>query len=207
MADLSLRSADPTLQARLARVIDREGKIPAALELLGPVADRDVVLLDADGSLCAGQLKALGARVRGLRSVTLSRVAAAGADVLVSCWSGFRGGAADWDVQMAQAQRVLRPGGRLLVVHDYGQDEVTALRDDPVRQRELVAWSRRDGWFLRRGFKVRTLHCWWTWDSTDEAREMLSALFGEAGAVVADGMRRPRLAYKVAVYHRGMDEV
>ena len=204
MADLPLRSADPALQSRLAHVIDREGKIPAALESLGPVADREVVLLDADAGLRASQLRSLGAHVRRLIGPTPLRVAPASADVLVSFWSGFQGATSDWDVQMAHAERVLRPGGRLLVVHDYGQDEVTGLLGDEARQRELVAWSRRDGWFLRHGFKVRTLHCWWTWASIDEAREMLTALFGDAGAAVADGMRRPRLAYKVAVYHRGV---
>ena len=55
--------ADPGLTARLAASLDVEGKIPRALEALGPVADRDVLLVDGDGGLRAAQLESLGARV------------------------------------------------------------------------------------------------------------------------------------------------
>ncbi len=52
------------------------------------------------------------------------------------------------------------------------------------------------------GFKIRVLHCWWTFDSLDEARAFLDAAFGEAGRTVAGRLTRPRLSYNVAVYHR-----
>jgi hypothetical protein len=94
---------------------------------------------------------------------------------------------------------MLRPGGRLLAIHDYGRDDVAELRG-PLP--EHGDWSRRDGPFLAAGFKIRVLHCWWTFDTLDEARTFLDAAFGAAGRAVAARLTRPRLSYNVAVYHR-----
>ena len=102
---------------------------------------------------------------------------------------------------LAEADRVLRPGGRLLVVHDYGRDDVSGLRgaDAP----EYTTWSRRDGPFLRDGFRIHVVHCFWTFGSLDDARSLLHDAFGPAGDELALRLRRPRLAWNVAVYHRG----
>jgi hypothetical protein len=120
----------------------------------------------------------------------------ASADVVVGMWSAFRDGRAT-DVQ--RAGRILRPGGRLLAIHDYGRDDVAALRG-PLP--EYGDWSRRDGPFLGAGFKIHVLHCWWTFTSLDEAVTFLDAAFGSAGRAVAGRLTRPRLSYNVAVYHR-----
>jgi hypothetical protein len=193
MADLPIEF-DATRAGRLAHVLDIEGKIPRALDALGPVADRDVQLVDApaDG-IRARQLLDAGARVR---VGALADAAPGGADVVVSCWSAFRG--VD-PTELAAAQRALRPGGRLLVVHDYGRDDVSRLRGD---RPEYGPWSRRDGPFLRGGFKIRVVHCFWTFDSIEDGRSFLADAFGEAGATVGAEMTRPRLTYNVAVYHR-----
>ena len=46
------------------------------------------------------------------------------------------------------------------------------------------------------------MHCFWTFGSQDEAGTFLEDAFGDAGRDVAAGMKRPRLSYNVAVYHR-----
>ena len=46
-------------------------------------------------------------------------------------------------------------------VHDYGRDDVSRLRGDLP---EYGAWSRRDGPYLGNGFRVRVIHCFWTFD-------------------------------------------
>ncbi len=195
MADLPIE-LDAARAGRLARALDVEGKIPRALESLGPVAGRDVLLVDgpADG-IRARQLAELGARV-AVAADGLADAAADSADVVVSCWSGFCG--VD-PTEMAAAERALRPGGRLLVVHDYGRDDVSRLRGD---RPEYGAWSRRDGPFLRGGFKIRVLHCFWTFDSIEDGRSFLAEAFGADGEAVGAGMTRPRITYNVAVYHR-----
>ncbi len=206
MADFSIPSIADDLRSRLESVVDREGKIPRALEALGPVADRRVVLLDSDQGLRARQLEALGARVSALAGMETSSLPRGLADLVVSFWAGFHGDGPESAGQVAEAERVLHPGGRLLVVHDYGRDDVSRLLDDEASGSAGVGLRERDGWFLQRDFKVRVLHCWWTFDSLEAAHDLLVSAFGERGTEVAVGMRRPRLEYKVAVYHRTLGE-
>lgn len=201
MADLPL-DLDAAIAARLAHALDQEGKIPRALAALGPVEDRDVVLVDGAGGLRERQLRELGARVCVVESRGSAAFGAgdASADVLVACWSAFRGDDAE---QLAQAARILRPGGRLLVVHDYGRDDISRLRGD---QPEYGLWSRRNGPFLGSGFKIRVIHCFWTFESIDAAADLLDEVFGAPGRALAGSLSRPRLSYNVAVYHRTVGE-
>jgi SAM-dependent methyltransferase len=210
----------------LARALDIEGKIPRAFDALGPIDGRDVVLIDGDGGYRARQLAALGARLIVLeRPARVAELAAAldtelpgvvvsagestatglpdaSVDAVVSCWSSFRGpdGAA-----VHEADRVLRPGGRLLILHDYGRDDVSRLL--PADRPEYSSWSRREGPFLTGGFKVRVIHCWWTFSTLDEAIALLRDGFGDAGVSVAATLVRPRISYNVAIYHRTRPEV
>jgi len=186
------------LAEQLTRVLDVEGKILRAVEALGPVGGRDVVVVDGSTGVRARQLTDLGARVTTVASTDDASFALpdASADVVVAYWSAFRD---RLDQEVARAARVLRPGGRLLVVHDYGRDDVAELRGDLP---EHGLWSRRDGPFLRSGFKIRVVHCWWTFTSLEETKAFLGAAFGEAGRAMGERLTRPRLSYNVAIYHR-----
>lgn len=197
VSDLPFQLA-PEAARELASVLDVEGKILRGLEALGPVAGRDVLLVDAAGSTIASGLQTLGARVaHGELTAPFQPLAAdESMDAIVGLWSLFRGVRPD---DVAAADRVLRPGGRLLVVHDYGRDDVSRLAPD---REEFGAWTRRDGPFLRAGFRVRVLHCFWTFASQSAATVFLESAFGEAGAAVATSLKRPRLSYNVAIYHR-----
>ena len=199
MADLPL-DLDAGLDEHLARVLDVEHKIPRALEALGPVEDRDVVLVDSPAGIRARQLEELGARVTlGAGGPAGFDVPDSATDVVVSMWSSLRGTPEPvLDAELAEIKRVLRPGGRLLAVHDYGRDDVSTLRGD---RPEYTSWSRRDGPFLRRGFRIRVVHCFWTFPDLDDVRAFVAAAFGER-AVLPEGLTRPRLSYNVAVYHR-----
>ena len=201
MADLPIDLA-PGLSERLARALDVEGKIPRALEALEPVRDRDVVLVDGAGGIRARQLADLGARVTLVESSGGAPfdAPAGSADVVISFWSAFRGAAPE---EVAHARRMLRPGGRLLVVHDYGRDDVAALRGDLP---EHGSWSRRDGPFLADGFRIRVVHCWWTFASLDEARSFLIEAFGKPGRDLGSSLTRPRVSYNIAIYHRTLGE-
>jgi SAM-dependent methyltransferase len=247
--------------SRLVAAFDADAKIPRALEALGPVVGRDVVLVDADRGYRARQLADMGARVTALvapgaappaddpgaapgrRAASRTRRAAASAvgdaeaaggdaeaaevrlrasiedldgrvrvvvgdamatglpdacaDVVVALWTAYRPPA---EAAVAEADRILRPDGRLLVVHDYGRDD--HVRAEPAIADETLAWSRRDGWYLTHGFRVRVIHAFWTFADLDEAHELLAAAFGEGGRALADGLSRPRISHNVAVYHR-----
>jgi hypothetical protein len=115
----------------------------------------------------------------------------------VGLWSAFRG--VD-PAEQAEVDRILRPDGRLLIVHDYGRDDVSRVLG-PDRP-EYGTWSRRTGPFLTGGFRVRVLHCFWTFESAEATSAFLADAFGDAGAEVAATLKRPRLSHNVAIYHR-----
>lgn len=207
MPDLAMAFHPPEMEEAFLRVVDIEGKLIAALEDLGPVASRDVILLDAGRGFMERRLADIGARVRAVpfpdpqdEAAALARMAEmpdGETDAVIVPWSEL---AVPGSRFIAGAQRLLRPRGRLLLVHDYGRDDVWGLW--PERRDRAVAWSQRRGPFLGDEFRVRVIHCWWTFKSPEEAHELLSAGFGPLGVEVADRMKRLRLEYQVAVYHR-----
>jgi hypothetical protein len=186
------------LERLLVLALDRAGKLVAALEALGPIADRDVLVIDAAGGPIIDGLVAAGARLASVPATTPFKIEApdASADVVLGLWSAFRGvDRAD----LAEVDRVLRPGGRHLVVHDYGRDDVSRLHGD---RPEYGTWSQRTGPFLGGGFRVRVVHCYWDFDSIEAMAAFLKAAFDGMGEVVAESLKRPRLSYNVAIYHR-----
>lgn len=198
MADLSFALPTPEVEAAFLGVVDVEGKIVTALDALGPVSGRDVVVLDAGGGFRARQLADLGANVTACQADPAA-LPAASADVVVACWAVLEGPAS---AEILEAERLLRPGGRLLLVEDYGRDDVCRLW--PEAYARQLAWSARLGPFLTSGFKIRVVHCRWTFESMDQASGLLEVAFGEAGRELAGALKRPRLEYNVAVYHRSV---
>jgi len=186
------------LEAAFIRALDRAGKLVAAIDALGPVADRDVLVIDASGGPIIEGLIAAGARLTSVPAESPLRIeaAAGSADVVLSLWSAFRGVVRS---ELAEVDRVLRPGGRHLVVHDYGRDDVSRLLGE---RPEYGAWSQRTGPFLTGGFKVRVVHCFWEFESMEATARFLKDAFNGGGEVVAESLKRPRLSYNVAVYHR-----
>lgn len=177
---------------------DRAGKLIRGLDALGPVAGRDVALVDGHDTIIAAGLEALGSRLRHVPPTEPLRLPLldASTDVVVGAWSAFRGVVAG---EMAEVDRVLRPDGRLLVVHDYGRDDLARLRGE---RPEYGPWSHRSGPFLAGGFRVRVVHCWLEFESLADAGSFLGAAFGDGAAELAAGLKRPRLSYNVAIYHR-----
>lgn len=208
--DQPFSPADPALLGVLDGAIDAEGKIGLALQSLGPIGGKDVLLLDADRGLRQAQLEALGARAAGLAapdaaSPSLGNQPPDSADVLVAFWTGLGLGPAAQRAKLAALSRVLRPEGRILLVEAYGRDDTTHLFAEPAREARLVAANDRRGAMLAAGFRVRVLHCWWSFVDLGAMNAVLAALFPATGVDFAATLRRPRLSFKVAVYHRTVE--
>ncbi len=204
VADLPCTLAEPALRDRLAAALDVDGKIPRTLEALGPIADRDVLLFDVAEGLRAEQLRALGGRVTLVGpGVPLDALPRACADVAVMMWDGTAMPTPEGAARFDAVDPLLRPGGRLLVLLNYGRDDIVRLL--PPADRSLLDYAslrQRDTWFLRHGFKLRVIHGWWTFETVEDAASFLASGFGEAGADMAMTLRRPRLSHKMVVYHR-----
>lgn len=209
MPDLSAALPTTELEDAFLGVVDVEGKLITALAGLGDIAGRRVILLDSGRGLRARQLAAAGAQVAELAFAdpldapavrdAIAALPGGEADAVIAIWSQL---ATPGSAFVTEAERLLSPSGRLLLVHDYGRDDVWSLW--PERQARQVEWSQRRGPFLGAGFRVRVIHCWWTFESIEQARELLGAGFGEPGLKLAETMKKPRLEYQIAIYHRQM---
>jgi hypothetical protein len=206
--------ADPALLDVLDGAIDAEGKIGRALASLGAVDGRDVLLLDDDRGLRRAQLTALGARVKAIAGpdlagpdlASLDALPAASVDALVAFWTGLGLGPAADPATLAALSRVVRPEGRILFIEAYGRDDTSHLFGDTARETRLAAANDRRGPMLAAGFRVRVLHCWWTFADLEVMTAALGGLFPATGATVAATLRRPRVSFKVAVYHRSVEQ-
>lgn len=201
--------SNPLLADWTARAFDRDRKLVRVLGELGPIAERDITLMGSVPPWLVAELRLAGARIVGRSAVEppaadssgpgpepVDRASSSSADIVLAAWSALRGAEAD---EIAGAVALLRPGGRLLAIHDYGRDQIDALVGD---RPESAIWSRRGGPFTSAGFKIRVVHCWWTFDSLEEAARFLDAAFGDASRELAAGLRRPRISHNVAIYHR-----
>ena len=116
MPDLAMAFHTPEIEEAFLGVVDSEGKLIAALENLGPVAGRDVILLDAGRGFLERQLAEIGARVSPVplpdpqdEAAALARIAEiprGEADAVVVPWSEL---AVPGSRFIADAQRLLRP--------------------------------------------------------------------------------------------------
>ena len=204
--DFPLRLSNPVALPELERVLDREAKIPAALETLGRLSESRLLLVRPEFTFAQELIERLAATAT-IDSLPAPAIENGSIDAIVTWFDGVAPAAVDCGAAQGQAddaERILAPGGRLLVVHDYGRDELTPLEGDADAEALRIDWSRPKGWFLTRGFKVRVLHCWLTFESMEEAGAVLGRAFDREPASIEAELRRPRVEWKVAVYHRTM---
>jgi SAM-dependent methyltransferase len=215
---------DPTLLARLGEVFDPDRQVLSALERIVPISGKRI----ADVGTGIGHYPMLLARRTGRtygietepellrvareRAVAMHqpniRIVEGGGDRLP-----LRDGAVDivlsgqiepddaWLPAIDEALRVLRPGGRLVVIGYYGRDDVVALLEPEAVERALDATRRRTGWWLKHGFKIKVVHSRLELGDEQTANELLPQLYGERCRAFLAAPHPLSLRLRLGLYH------
>jgi len=216
--------SDPALHARLGAAIDPERKVLAALERIVPLSGKRI----ADVGTGIGHYPMLLARrtgrTYGIESdpalVTEARRRTIDAHqpnirIIEGSWPSLplRDGAVDVVLTslidpdddsllaVAEAQRILRPGGRLIVIGHYGRDDVAALLEPEVVEHVMEATQRRTGWWLRNGFKIKVVHTRLDLGNAATAHELLPRLYGDRGRAYLMSAHGSSLRLNLGLFH------
>jgi SAM-dependent methyltransferase len=216
---------DPVLHERLGDVIDPDRKVLAALERIVPLSGKRI----ADVGTGIGHYPMLLARhtgrTYGIESepelLDAARIRAGQAhQPNIRIIEGkpealpLRDGAVDVVLHglieaddaylpaIDEALRVLRPGGRLIVMGYYGRDDVGPLLDPEVVRNAHEATQRRTGWWLRHDFKIKVVHARFDLHDEATAQELLVRLYGDRGRAFLAASHRTSLELKLGLYHR-----
>jgi SAM-dependent methyltransferase len=219
--------ADPVLHARLGDAIDPDRKVLEGLERIVPLSGKRIADIGTGIGHYPMILARRTGRTYGIESdpellAEARRRAAGSHQPNIRIVEGeptklpLRNGAVDIVLTsnilpedgslpaIAEAQRVLRPGGRLIVVGYYGRDDVAALLEPEVVAQAIDATQRRTGWWLRNGFKIKVVHARVDLAEPELAHALLPRLFGDRGRAYLMGPHRPFLRLNLGLYHRAV---
>jgi SAM-dependent methyltransferase len=102
---------------------------------------------------------------------------------------------------IAEALRVPRPGGRLVVIGYYGRDDVAPLLEPEVVAHARQATQRRIGWWLRHGFKIKVVHAQLDLRDAEAAHAILPRLYGDRARAFLMSSHPPMPELKLGLYH------
>ncbi len=106
-----------------------------------------------------------------------------------------------WLPAITEAMRVIRPGGRLVVMGYYGRDDVAPLLEPEVVAQARHATQRRSGWWLRHGFKIKVVHARLDLRDADAAHAILPRLYGDRARAFLMTAHPAMPELKLGLYH------
>ena len=102
---------------------------------------------------------------------------------------------------IAEALRVLRDNGRLVVIGYYGRDDVAPLLEPEVVAHARQATQRRSGWWLRHGFKIKVVHARLDLRDSEAAHAILPRLYGDRARAFLMSAHPLMPELKLGLYH------
>ncbi len=219
---------DAELRARLGNAIDPDRKVLTGLEKITPISGKRIadvgtgighypMLLarrtgrtygiEADPELlAAARRRAADAHQPNIRIVEGEPTALPLRDGAVDIVLSGRIDPDDASLPaVAEALRVLRPGGRLVAVGYYGRDDVASLLEPEVVAHVMEATQRRTGGWLRHGFTIKVVHARIELGELATAHELLPRLYGDRGRSYLMGAHRSSLRLNLGLYHLAKD--
>ncbi|MGH2462094.1 MAG: class I SAM-dependent methyltransferase [Candidatus Limnocylindria bacterium] len=215
---------DPELYHRLGDMIDPGRKVLAALERIVPLSGKRIadvgtgighypMLLarrtartygiESDPALLGeARLRAMAAHQPNIRMVEGEPTALPLRDGAVDIvLHGLIEAEEAAMPAIAEALRVLRPGGRLVVIGYYGRDDVAPLFEPEVVSYARQATQRRIGWWLRHGFKIKVVHARLDLRDTEAVHAILPRLYGDRARAFLMSSYPPLPELKLGLYH------
>jgi len=221
---------DAALHARLGEIFDPERKVLAALERIIPLSGKRIADVGTGIGHYPFLLARRTARTYGIESdplllETARQRASQAHQPNIRIVEGslehlpLRDGAVDVVLAggiepdeaarpaIAEALRVLRAGGRLVVIGYYGRDDLASLLEPEVVAHARAATQRRSGWWLRNGFKIKVVHT--RLDLSDQAiaMELLPLLYGDRGRAFLMAPHPASLVVNLGLYHMAKTSV
>ena len=197
-------SRNPRLFEIERRAMDRDGVVISFLDGVLPAgrvldvgagdgftaerltrADRAVVALEPDPGIVADTRRLLWAHGVAQDIPFHDRTF----DAAYSTWAFFLSGVEPERLErgLEEVERVVVPGGPIVVVDNAGDDEFTGLSPRPI--------AGDGSWWTDRGFERSVLESAFRFDSIEEARELIGFYFGED---VAGRVDDTTIEYKIA---------
>jgi len=216
---------DPELHARLGAAIDPERRVLAALERIVPISGKRIADVGTGIGHYPMLLARRSGRVYGIESdptlldeARRRAVEAHQPNIRIVEGSPEHLPLRDETVDIvlsasiepddaslpavAEAMRILRRDGRLVVIGYYGRDDVSNLLEPEVVAHQVAATHRRSGWWLRHGFKIKVVHARLDLGDPQTAHELLPRLYGDRGRAYLMAPHKPSLELKLGLYHR-----
>ena len=92
---------------------------------------------------------------------------------------------------LAELRRVVKKGGKMVIVDNAGNDEFTSFAQHPPAFFDL-----QHQWWEKQGFRYHLIDTSFRFDAVSEAQQLMSLYYGEKGALV----KQMEFTYRVAVY-------